>query len=91
MSNLSELWELVTIHADSAAEFMRNLDETCYRWGKTEYWIFRGQNNACWELLPSLFRRWNPDTEAGYEISLVENFIRQVRFRIPLPCLDSNA
>ena len=70
---------------------MNNLDETHKRWGKTQYWIYRGQNDARWDLLPSLFRRWESDTDAGYEIELVENFIRQVNaVNIEIPTHSMN-
>ena len=91
MNNLSELFELVTIPSDTAAEFMRKLDQTCHRWGDKEYWIFRGHNDASWRLEPSLFRNWGSDTHASYEIELVDNFIRNANVRnleIPSNTID---
>ena len=70
---------------------MRNLDQTCYRWGKRQVWIFRGHNDATWLLEPSLFRKWAPETEASYEIDLVDNFIRNANVRnleIPSNTID---
>ena len=82
---------MVTIHSETAADFMRNLDETCHRWGKLKYWIFRGHNDATWRLEPSLSRKWTADTEASYELDLVDNFIRNANVRnleIPSNTID---
>ena len=70
---------------------MRNLDQTCHRWGKRAVWIFRGHNDAKWRLEPSLLRNWTAETEASYELDLVDNFIRNVNVRnleIPSNTID---
>lgn len=47
--------EFCLIDCSSALEFLHELDETHRRWrGRT--WIYRGQNDARWGLLPPSFR-----------------------------------
>ena len=48
----------VTIKCETAREFLDNLDLTHPKWSR-QNWIFRGQNDARWELIPSLFRDWH--------------------------------
>ena len=81
-------FESVTIHSYTAEKFLQNLDETHERWGKAIDWIFRGQNDARWKLIPSLFRpgNWDEDTLPGYEIALIKNFIHNVNLmNLPIP------
>lgn len=78
-------FESVTIHSNTAEEFLQNLDETHERWGRFVLeWVFRGQNDARWELMPSLFRY--KDVHASFEIELIDNFISRVnRMNLPIP------
>ncbi|MCY4060784.1 MAG: FRG domain-containing protein [Chloroflexi bacterium] len=80
-----DLFEDVTIHCDTARDFMDNLDLTHPRWSR-QNWIFRGQNDARWELIPSLFRTWNRDTNPGLELALIRLFISNANLaQLPIP------
>ena len=46
----------VTDPSETAVEFLQKLD-LGERWHGSGPWVFRGQNDACWKLIPSLFRR----------------------------------
>lgn len=75
----------VTIHCETAREFMDNLDLTHPRWSR-QNWIFRGQNDARWELVPSLFRSWIQGTNPGFELALIRLFISNVNLaQLPIP------
>ena len=75
----------VTIRCATAREFMDNLDLTHPRWSR-QHWIFRGQNDARWELMPSLFRKWNPGTNPGLELALIRLFISNANLaQLPIP------
>lgn len=80
-------FESVTIHSNTAKEFLQNLDETHERWGRDRGaidWIFRGQNDAKWELMPSLFRY--KDAPASFGINLINTFISNVNLKnLPIP------
>ena len=81
-----DLFESVTDHSDTAEEFLQKLDLANDRWHEKGFWIFRGQNCAEWELMPSLFRCWDEDTRHDYEIMLIENFIRNMNLaHLPIP------
>lgn len=80
-----DLFKDVTIPCKTAREFLDNLDPTHPRWSR-ENWIYRGQNDARWELLPSLFRNWNRDTNPGLELALIDLFIRNANLvNLPIP------
>ena len=80
-----DLFKGVTIHCETARDFMDNLDLTHPRWSR-QNWIFRGQNDARWELMPSLFRKWNKDTNPGLEIALIRLFISNANLaQLPIP------
>ena len=92
----SDPFESVTIRSCTAEEFLQNLDETHERWGSDRGaidWVFRGQNDARWELIPSLFRPWHEDIEcwdeetlAIYEIGLIDLFINNANLmNLPIP------
>lgn len=70
----TDLFQDVTIHCETARELLDNLDLTHPRWSR-QNWIFRGQNDARWELIPSLFRSWKPGTNPGLELALIRLFI----------------
>lgn len=81
----SDPFKDVTIHCATAREFMDNLDLTHPRWFR-QNWIFRGQNDARWELVPSLFRKWNKDTNPGLELALIRLFISNANLaQLPIP------
>ena len=69
-----DLFEDVTIRCETARELLDNLDLTHPRWSR-QNWIFRGQNDARWELMPSLFRKWKQGTNPGLELALIRLFI----------------
>lgn len=80
-----ELFEDITIHCETAREFIDNLDLTHSRWTR-QNWIFRGQNDARWELVPSLFRTWNRGTNPGLELALIRLFISNANLaQLPIP------
>ncbi len=86
MSKKNDPFKSVTIRSRKAKKFLEKLDETHERWGKGEVWVFRGQNDATWELKPSLFRDWDKDTYGSYEIALIDNFIRNANVaNLPIP------
>lgn len=89
MSTKTDPFKSVTVRSYTAKRFLEKLDETHECWGgKPMDWIFRGQNDAKWELMPSLFRpkNWGKDTPANYEIDLIYNFIRNVNLKnLPIP------
>ena len=81
----TDLFKDVTIPCETAREFLDNLDPTHRRWHR-QHWIFRGQNEARWELMPSLFRKWDTDTNPGLELALIRLFISNAnlaQLRIP--------
>lgn len=85
MSKKNDPFKSVTIRSRKAKKFLEKLDETHERW-KGEVWVFRGQNDATWELKPSLFRDWDKDTYGSYEIALIDNFIRNANVaNLPIP------
>ena len=81
----TDLFKDVTIQCETAREFLDNLDLTHPRWAR-QNWIFRGQNDARWELLPSLFRSWKIGTNPGLEIALIRLFISNANLaQLPIP------
>lgn len=81
----ADLFKDVTIHCKTAREFLENLDLTHPRWSR-QNWIFRGQNDARWELMPSLFRRWPKGTNPGLELALIRLFISNANLaQLPIP------
>lgn len=67
----------VTDPSTRADEFITKLSFLQDQWA-SDPWIFRGQNHAEWELIPSLFRKWNKHPELGYEYEfrIMDNFIQ---------------
>ena len=85
MSANSEEFESVTVCCDSAEQFIHELDETHERWGDHS-WIYRGQNDESWELMPSLFRDTTKGRIAFYEIGLILDFVKNANsVNLPLP------
>ena len=81
----NDLFEDVTVSCSTAREFLDNLDLTHPRWSR-QHWVFRGQNDARWELTPSLFRKWNRDTNPGLELALIRLFISNANLaQLPIP------
>ncbi len=81
----TDLFKEVTIHCETAREFLDNLELTHPRWFR-QNWIFRGQNDARWELVPSLFRKWEKDTNPGLELALIRLFISNANLaQLPIP------
>ena len=89
----ADLFGSVTVSCKTAKEFLKELDETDERWGKEhELWIYRGQNDASWDLKPSLYRLLDADdphdraTHKSFEITLMQYFVRNVNLaNLPLP------
>ena len=80
-----DLFEDVTIPCKTARELLDNLDLTHPRWSR-QNWIFRGQNDARWELMPSLFRKWKQGTNPGLELALIRLFISNANLaQLPIP------
>lgn len=76
-------FEEVTINCQSADELLDHLDErNTDLWGEEPHqWIFRGQYDARWELIPSLYRgNWKEETTKEdidmLSINMVDNFAR---------------
>jgi len=85
-----DLFESVTICSNTAKCFLRELDETHGRWENAK-WVFRGQNNATWKLIPSLFRIWDESKPVSYELDMIDSFIQfsnVVKLDIPSNTLD---
>ena len=85
-----DLFADVTYSSANATEFLRTLDETDDRWSNGR-WVFRGQNDARWELIPSLFRIWDDSKPPEYELNLIDSFIQfsnLVKLDIPNNSLD---
>ena len=81
----SDPFKDVTIPCKTAREFLDNLDLTHPRWQR-QSWIFRGQNNARWQLMPSLFRSWKRGTSPGLELALIRLFISNANLaQLPIP------
>ncbi len=81
----TDLFKEVTIHCETARELLDNLELTHPRWFR-QNWIFRGQNDARWELVPSLFRKWEKDTDPGLELALIRLFISNANLaQLPIP------
>ena len=81
----NDLFKDVTIPCDTARDFLNNLDLTHPRW-RRQNWIFRGQNDARWELVPSLFRNWDMGTDPGLELALIRLFISNANLaQLPIP------
>lgn len=83
-------FESVTVRTNTVKCFLKELDETHERWGDA-IWVFRGQNDATWELIPSLFRVWDQSKPVSYELDLIDSFIQfsnVVKLDIPNNTLD---
>ena len=92
MSDQCDPFEDVTVHCETARDFLQELDETHERWGDQEPWIYRGHNDANWELKPSLYRLLNEQDEddfgryKSFEITLIRRFINDVNLaNLPIP------
>lgn len=84
-SNTHDSLEKVTIRCATARELLDNLDLTHSRWSR-QNWIFRGQNDARWQLMPSLFRTWRRGTNPGLELALIRLFISNANLaNLPIP------
>ena len=78
-------FESVIVPCKTAMHFLQELDETHERWGE-QLWIYRGHNDARWELLPSLFRDWDEETHPSYEITLIKLFVQNANLaNLPIP------
>jgi len=84
-NNKEDMFKDVTIPSDTAREFLSNLDLTHPRWSR-QNWIFRGHNDARWQLMPSLFRAWEKGTNPGLELALIRLFISNANLaNLPIP------
>ena len=78
-------FESVTIRSRKAARFLEKLDESREEW-QGGLWVFRGQNNASWDLVPSLFRARTLKRDSHYEINVISNFIHFINMvKLPIP------
>lgn len=66
----------VTCASPTAKAFLEKLDETHERWSEGT-WVFRGQNDANWDPIPSLFRN-NDRGFIDYEFQLISLFVRHI-------------
>ena len=83
--NPPDAFESVTTRSRKAARFLEKLDESREEW-QDGLWVFRGQNNASWDLVPSLFRARNLNRDRSYEVNLIGNFIHFINLvKLPLP------
>ena len=73
---LEDPFESVTDSSCCAEEFVTKLINLQEQWMDDGGWIFRGQNDATWDLIPSLFRKWPEGIHGAYEFRLVDNFIQ---------------
>ncbi len=69
--------QLITCHCKSAEGFLKFLEDRLRSKGE---WVYRGQSNARWELLPTIirgkdFKKTNLEELAEHELELVEAFI----------------
>ena len=71
-------FEPVTDTSDTADEFLQKLDLAADRWNLKGHWIFRGQNDATWTPIPSLFRNDDNVLSSDYEMRLIDAFIQNV-------------
>ena len=79
-----DLFESVTVCSKTAKCFLRELDEIHERWGEGT-WVFRGQNDAKWDPIPSLFRDWDHKS-IEYEFKLISMFVRHINMvDLPVP------
>lgn len=80
-----DLFEKVTVRCETARELLNNLYLTHPRWSRSN-WIFRGQNDARWELVPSLFRTWKRGANPGLELALIRLFVSNANLaQLPIP------
>ena len=86
MDDCKDLFKDVTDHSPTAGEFLRKLDLANERWHDGGPWIFRGHNDACWELTPSLFRIPYENIEPDYEFDLIHSFVHHLNIvNLPIP------
>ena len=85
-SDVSGSFEEVTRNASTANEFLKMLDPSHETWGEAGTWIYRGQNDARWRLMPK-FCRDSAFSKVPYsEIGMVRDFIRNVnRVNLKIP------
>ena len=84
MSDTKYSFDSVTIRTKTAKCFLRELDEIHERWGEGT-WVFRGQNDAKWDPIPSLFRDWDQKS-IDYEFQLIGRFLRHINMvNLPIP------
>ena len=83
--NPPDAFKSVTIRSRKAARFLEKLDESREEW-RDGLWVFRGQNNASWDLVPSLFRARTLWKDPLYEIKIITNFIHFINLvKLPIP------
>lgn len=74
------------IACETAYEFVDYLRLSKDHWGdlssSTSSWLFRGQANSDWKILPSLFRPVNPNDSDPLLFNLKEDVIRKLKERI---------
>ena len=85
---MDEPWddfEAVTIRCFTAQAFLQELDETHDRWARGT-WVYRGQNDASWDLIPSIYRDWDYKSSIEFEFKSMRMFTRYVnRVNLPVP------
>ena len=87
---VKDAFDSVTVICNTAEQFLVEIDKTHDRWGQHQ-WIYRGQNDADWELIPALFREKAMFPVALYEIMLISDFVRYSNFNgLPLPSSSGN-
>lgn len=86
MSVHSESFEPVTRQLPNAKTFLDELDLVNDRWHRDGLWIFRGQNDARWSLMPSLFRQWQATQVPLDELYFVDEFLQAInKAQMPIP------
>ena len=74
-------FEDVTKECETAEEFLDKLSKRSPLWsGRAVEWVYRGQNDAKWELIPSLFREKHFIENPDYEHDLINNFRENANF-----------
>ena len=80
----TDSFESVTVCSKTAKCFLSELDEIHERWDEGT-WVFRGQNDADWDPIPSLFRDWD-NRSIDYEFPLISMYIRHINMvNLPVP------
>lgn len=66
----------VTSRAATAEQLLEMLDLSHEIWGDFGTWVFRGQNDARWSLMPNIFRDSTYSKSPYSEVGMVSDFIR---------------